>query len=53
MWSWVMRALCISSAMIDVIVLVGDRNVERVTMHNAISAFLLLEQGAQDPSPRT
>lgn len=40
-----MRALCIGSAVVDTIVLVADRNVERMTMHNATSSFLLLEQG--------
>lgn len=40
-----MRSLCIGSAMVDIIVLVADRDVERMTMHNATSSFLLLEQG--------
>ncbi len=40
-----MRALCVGSAVVDTIVLVADRNVERMTMHNATSSFLLLEQG--------
>ncbi|MEQ8349103.1 MAG: carbohydrate kinase family protein [Sneathiellaceae bacterium] len=39
------RSLCIGSAMADIIVLVADRDVERMTMHNATSSFLLLEQG--------
>lgn len=43
----VMRALCVGSAMIDIIVIVADRNVERMTMHNATSSFLLLEQGGK------
>jgi ribokinase len=42
-----MRALCVGSAMIDIIVLVDTRNVERMTMHNATSSFLLLEQGSK------
>lgn len=42
-----MRALCVGSAMIGIIVLVADRNVERMTMHNATSSFLLLKQGAK------
>jgi hypothetical protein len=42
-----MRALCVGSAMIDIIVLVDSRNVERMTMHNATSSFLLLEQGSK------
>lgn len=40
-----MRALCLGSAMVDIIVLVASRDVERMTMHNATSSFLLLEQG--------
>ncbi len=40
-----MRALCVGSAMVDIIVLVASRDVERMTMHNATSSFLLLEQG--------
>jgi ribokinase len=31
--------------MVDIIVLVANRSVERMTMHNATSSFLLLEQG--------
>jgi ribokinase len=42
-----MRAVCIGSAMIDIIVMVESRNIERMTMHNAPSSFLLLEQGAK------
>lgn len=42
-----MRAICIGSAMIDIIVMVESRNIERMTMHNAPSSFLLLEQGAK------
>jgi len=40
-----MRALCVGSAMVDIIVLVASRDVERMTMTNATSSFLLLEQG--------
>jgi ribokinase len=40
-----MRALCIGSAMVDIIVLVNSKDVERMTMTNATSSFLLLEQG--------
>jgi ribokinase len=40
-----MRTLCIGSAMVDIIVLVASRDVERMTMTNATSSFLLLEQG--------
>ena len=42
-----MRVLCIGSAMIDIVVLVDSRNVERMTMTNATSSFLLLEQGTK------
>jgi ribokinase len=42
-----MRVVCIGSAMIDIIVMVESRNIERMTMHNAPSSFLLLEQGAK------
>ena len=42
-----MRVMCIGSAMIDIIVMVDSRNIERMTMHNAPSSFLLLEQGAK------
>ena len=41
----VLRALTIGSAMVDIIVLVASRSVERVNTHNATSSFLLLEQG--------
>lgn len=40
-----LRALSVGSAMVDIIVLVASRSVERMTMHNATSSFLLLEQG--------
>jgi len=40
-----MRAICIGSAMVDIIVLVASRDVERMIMTNATSSFLLLEQG--------
>jgi len=39
------KALTVGSAMVDIIVLVADRDVERMTMHNEDSSFLLLEQG--------
>lgn len=42
-----MRALTVGSAMIDIIVLVESRNVERMTMTNENASFLLLEQGAK------
>lgn len=40
-----MRALTVGSAMVDIIVLVDSRDIERMTMHNATSSFLLLEEG--------
>ncbi len=40
-----MRALSIGSAMIDTIVLVASRNIERMTMANDAVSYLLLEQG--------
>lgn len=42
-----LRALTVGSAMVDIIVLVADSDVERMTMHNATSSFLLLEQGTK------
>lgn len=40
-----MKALTIGGATIDVIATVADREIERVTMHNATSSFLMLEEG--------
>ena len=40
-----MRALTVGSAMIDTIVLVASRNIERMTMANDAVSYLLLEQG--------
>ncbi|MBT4625321.1 MAG: carbohydrate kinase family protein, partial [Rhodospirillales bacterium] len=40
-----MRALCVGSAMVDIITIVASRDVERLTMHNATASYLLLEQG--------
>jgi len=40
-----MRALCLGSAMVDIITIVANRDVERLTMHNATASYLLLEQG--------
>ncbi|MZR29184.1 carbohydrate kinase family protein [Sneathiella litorea] len=40
-----LNALTIGSATIDVIASVDDRDIERMTMHNATSSFLLLEEG--------
>lgn len=42
-----MRALCVGSAMLDTIVIVANRDVERMTMHNDASSFLLLKQGVK------
>lgn len=40
-----MKAITIGSAMVDIITIVEDADIERMTMHNATSSFLLLEQG--------
>ncbi|MCF8466587.1 MAG: carbohydrate kinase family protein [Sneathiella sp.] len=40
-----LKALTIGSATIDVIASVEDQDIERMTMHNATSSFLLLEEG--------
>ncbi len=40
-----MRAICIGSAVVDIITIVASRDVERLTMHNATSSFLMFEQG--------
>lgn len=40
-----MRALAIGSAVIDIVSIVGSDEIERMTMHNATSSFLLLAQG--------
>jgi len=40
-----MKAVTIGSAMVDIITIVADGDIERMTMHNATSSFLLLEQG--------
>lgn len=40
-----MKAVTIGSAMIDIITIVRDEDIERVTMTNATASFLLLEQG--------
>lgn len=39
------RSLTIGSAMVDIIAIIADRDVERVTLHNATLSFLLVEQG--------
>jgi sugar/nucleoside kinase (ribokinase family) len=40
-----LNALTVGSATIDVIASVEDQDIERMTMHNATSSFLLLEEG--------
>jgi len=42
-----MRILTIGGATIDVIASVADTEIERLTMHNATSSFLMLEEGAK------
>lgn len=39
------RYLTIGSAMVDIIAIIADRDVERMTLHNATLSFLLVEQG--------
>jgi ribokinase len=39
------RAVTIGSATVDIITVVADRDIERVSMANATASFLLLEQG--------
>lgn len=40
-----LKALTFGSATIDIIASVEDHDIERMTMHNATSSFLLLEEG--------
>lgn len=40
-----MKALSIGSAMIDIIAIIRNEDIERVAMSNASASFLLLEQG--------
>ncbi len=40
-----MRAATVGSATVDIITVVADHDIERVTMSNAFASFLLLEQG--------
>ncbi len=40
-----MKALALGGATVDIIASVSDDEVERMTMHNAITNFLLLEEG--------
>ena len=40
-----MKVLTIGSAMIDTIAIIGSARIERMTMLNADSSFLLLEEG--------
>ena len=39
------RAITAGSATVDIITVVADRNIERMTMSNATTSFLLLEEG--------
>ncbi len=39
------RILTIGSAMVDIITIISDRDVERVTLSNATTSFLLVEPG--------
>ncbi|WP_020593769.1 carbohydrate kinase family protein [Kiloniella laminariae] len=40
-----MKALALGGATVDIIASVSDDEIERMTMHNAITNFLLLEEG--------
>ena len=40
-----LRAVTAGSALVDIITVIADEDVERITMHNATASFLLLEQG--------
>ena len=40
-----MKALTVGGAMIDTIAIIASDRIERMTMHNADSSFLLLEEG--------
>lgn len=45
-------ALTIGSAMVDIIATIADRDVERMTLHNATLSFLLVEQGRKIEAER-
>jgi len=40
-----MKAVTVGSAVVDIITIVADADIERMTMQNVASSFLLLEQG--------
>ena len=40
-----MKAVTVGSAVVDIITIVADSDIERMTMQNVASSFLLLEQG--------
>jgi len=40
-----LKAVTTGSALVDIITVIADEDVERITMHNATASFLLLEQG--------
>ncbi|MGI9412973.1 MAG: carbohydrate kinase family protein [Hyphomicrobiales bacterium] len=40
-----LKAVTVGSALVDIITVIADEDVERITMHNATASFLLLEQG--------
>ena len=47
-----MKVLTIGSAMIDTIAIIGSARIERMTMLNAESSFLLLEEGRKTEARR-
>jgi len=40
-----LKALTVGSSSVDIITVIADENIERITMVNATASFLLLEQG--------
>jgi ribokinase len=43
-----MKALCVGGAMIDTIAVIADDRIERMTMRNAETSYLLLEEGRKN-----
>ena len=43
-----MKALTVGGAMIDTIAVIANKRVERMTMRNADTSFLLLEEGRKN-----
>ena len=47
-----MKALTVGDAMIDTIAIIASDRIEQMTMKNADSSFLLLEEGLADGGGR-